>query len=119
MRRFTLLLLVLWSIVTASAQNGAGDPWPPEVEARERILRLQRDLSLRQLQDGSSQVARQVAERRAAQFRQRDFEEKANRFVAIWNKFMGEYKKQQTLNIKEARALSKAFRDLETTGWPK
>ena len=119
MRRFPLFLLVLWSIVTASAQNGAVD-WPPPAAAeQERILRIQRELHLWLLQERDSPVAKQLAEQRADQYRQREFEERTNRFVAIWNKLVGEYNERRAFNVKDARAASKAFRELEATGWPK
>jgi hypothetical protein len=32
---------------------------------------------------------------------------------------MDDYARHGTFDVKKARALSKAFRDLEATGWPK
>ena len=118
MRRLTLLISVLCSVVAASAQNSAVNQPPPEEAEQERILRIQREFHLWQLENCESQIAMQLAERRAAEYRQHEFEEKINRFVAIFNKFVAEYNKQRTFNVKEARALSKAFRDLKATGWP-
>ena len=105
--------------MAASAQNGTVDRPPSEEAEQERILRIQRELYLWQLDNRESQIAMQLAERRAAEHQQREFVEKVNRFVAIWNKLVGDYNKQRTFNVKEARALSQAFRDLQATGWPK
>ena len=62
---------------------------------------------------------REISARHAAEHERREFERKANRFVELWNKLIPEYNSQRTFNVKSARALAKAFRELEATGWPK
>jgi hypothetical protein len=65
------------------------------------------------------EAEQKLAERREAEYREHQFVEKVNRFAAVWNKLVGEYNRQRTFNVKTAKELSKAFRDLQGTGWPK
>ena len=85
-------------------------PLEPESYHRElMLLDLERE----------SVIAAEIARRRAAESRERAFVEKANRFALLWTQFATEYNQHKALNVKTARELSKAFRDLEREGWPK
>lgn len=64
-------------------------------------------------------MEQQIVARREAELRQRDFINQANRFVAAWNRVMRNYARNGTFNVREARDLSRAFRGLESMGWPK
>lgn len=62
----------------------------------------------------------QIAERRQAEYKKQQFSANANKLAELWNAFTREYNEKGTFNVKKARALSKAFHDLEKTeGWPK
>jgi siroheme synthase (precorrin-2 oxidase/ferrochelatase) len=76
-----------------------------------------RELLLREME--SAPAAAEVAERRRAESREREFVDKANRFARLWTQFATEYNQRKTFNVKTARELSKAFRELEQEGWPK
>jgi hypothetical protein len=74
---------------------------------------------LRDLMDGRSHEE-EAAARREATYRQRQFVEKMNHFVRVWSQFVTDYNERKVFNIKTAKALSKAFRELECdSGWPK
>jgi hypothetical protein len=115
-RTVTLIMLFMVSAISVRAQDVGQHP-PPWAEAE--MARLKKQLVIWELETSKSAVELEIAERRAAQYRQREFVEKANRFAAIWKKLFGDYGKQGSFNVKDARALSKAFHDLEATGWPK
>ncbi|MCU1339348.1 MAG: hypothetical protein JWO19_4929 [Bryobacterales bacterium] len=52
--------------------------------------------------------------------RERHFVDRANRVAALWTKLSKEYNERHAFNIKLAREISKAFRDLENDeNWPK
>jgi hypothetical protein len=62
----------------------------------------------------------QIAARRQAQYKERQFWQKANKVADLWTAFVREYNQKGTFNVKKAREVSKAFHDLEKTeGWPK
>jgi hypothetical protein len=85
----------------------------------EKWQRLQHELWHWQLENQWPAQQRETA-RRAAQYHARqEFERKVGHFVEIWNQFISEYNRQGTFNVKSARALNRAFRDLEVEGWPK
>ena len=60
------------------------------------------------------------AQRLEMEFRERQFVERANRFAKLWAQFALEYNQRKAIDIKRARAVSKAFHDLERgEGWPR
>ena len=62
----------------------------------------------------------QIAERRQAQYKERQFWQKANKVADLWTAFVREFNEKGTFNVKKAREVSKAFHELEKTeGWPK
>ncbi len=70
------------------------------------------------------QPARQVkveqAARREAQSRERQFVEKLNNFVEAWRRFSVSYNERGAFDLKAAKALSKMFHELESSGvWPR
>jgi hypothetical protein len=107
------------AILLLAAANAQDSPTISGTSAREDQERLDQLIREWQLQNDLSPWRRQILERQAAEDRRREFADKANRFVATWNKVMGDYARNGRFNVKEARSLSKAFRDLEGTGWPK
>jgi len=59
-------------------------------------------------------------QRLAAAYRERQFVERANRFAKRWTQFALEYNQHRAVDVKAARAVSKAFQELERgEGWPK
>ena len=62
----------------------------------------------------------QIAKRREAEYKERQFLLKAKKLVQSWSTFAREYNEKGTFNLKTAREVSKAFHDLEKDeGWPK
>jgi hypothetical protein len=60
------------------------------------------------------------AQRLEMEFRERQFVERANRFAKLWTQFALEYNQRKAIDIKTARAVSKAFHELERgEGWPR
>jgi hypothetical protein len=114
MRRFINLVSLLSLAWLAPAQHPVCAP--PSYE--QQRMELQRELIQWQLEHQTSSE-NELAKRRAREDERRDFEQKLNRFVGMWNKFVSEYNRQRTFDVKEARALAKAFREIEATGWPK
>jgi hypothetical protein len=72
-----------------------------------------------QLEQEGQSLDREREAKLAAESERREFVSRMNHFVGIWNKIVSEYNKQGSLNIKNARALTKAFRRIQATGWPK
>jgi hypothetical protein len=68
----------------------------------------------------SAQADAEVAKRRDALYRERQFIDKVNRFVDSWTTFAAEYNQKHAFNVKAAEEISKAFHDLEVSeGWPR
>jgi len=62
----------------------------------------------------------QIAARKQAQYKERQFWQKANKVADLWTAFVLEFNEKGTFNVKKAREVSKAFHELEKTeGWPK
>jgi hypothetical protein len=115
-----LTLAIFLSLVcdpVVFGQNGPRET-PPWV-TQDDITRLERQALLLEMETRNAALVRQMVERQVAEQQRREFAAKANRFITIWNKLIGEYSRQGTFNVKQARALSKAFHDLESISWPK
>ena len=109
---------ILVSFLLLLVTPALGQNVPRTTGGREDLDTLERELQLWRFEhDG--QWERQIVARQEAKLRQRDFVNQANRFVETWNRVMGNYARNGAFNVKEARDLSKAFRALESTGWPK
>ena len=117
MRLFISVVSVLLLTSAAPAQDQASQACPAPF-CEEQWLKLQRELIQRQLENQNASMEKELAERRAAEDARRELVRKLNQFVETWNRFVSEYK-QGTFNVKNARALTKAFREIEATGWPK
>ena len=118
MRLFISVVSVLLLTWAAPAQDQASQACPAPF-CEEQWLKLQRELIQRQLENQNTSMEKELAERRAAEDARRELVRKLNRFVETWNRFVSEYNQQGTFNVKNARALTKAFREIEATGWPK
>ena len=71
------------------------------------------------VQGARADAARHTTERRAEQLARAEFWAKANKFVSLWTDFASRLNDNQTVDVKLARKLSKAFHELETSnGWP-
>ena len=107
-------LLFLWfalSVNWLSAQSAMQEDY--------RLRQFEYELFLRSAGNHSAQVTKAaIAQQQADQLRI-EFWTKANRFVELWSRFTQEMKERQTVNVKLARKVSKAFHDLEkSSGWP-
>ncbi len=79
-----------------------------------------REILLRQLETQRAQVEAETAARREAEYRERQFIDKVNRFVGVWSRFVAAYNERKAFDFKSAKELSKAFHELETSGdWPR
>ena len=56
--------------------------------------------------------------RQAADRRRQESVDRANRFVAAWNRMIRNHTRNGIFNVKEARELSNVFRELESA-WQK
>jgi len=119
MRRITTLAVFLMLTTAALAQ--VVDPRQRESSQRDEA-RLQQERFLWEMEQRDSAASRaqqEVVERRATEYQRLEFERRVNKVAAIWNRLFEDYQRGHVLNIKDARALSKAFHDLELFGWPK
>lgn len=115
MKQLMPTALVFLSLCAQVAAQDEPRAAPPPVE----MSRIEQERLYWELMVRRSEVEQALAERREAAYRERQFVERVNRFAAVWNKLIAEYNKQRTFNVKSAKELSKAFRDLQSTGWPK
>ena len=78
-----------------------------------------RELAFR-IENQHSNVDREIASRRHAQYLETQLIAKMNRFAALWSALVHDYNEKKVFNIKLAGEVTKAFRDVENTGcWPK
>ncbi len=79
----------------------------------------QMEIFSRTVQEARADAVRHTTERRAEQLARAEFWAKANRFISLWTDFASRLNENQTVDVKLARRLSKAFHELETSnGWP-
>ena len=101
-------------ITSLAAQNGQSRLLD------ERWASFQHELMLRAMEERPSQVEREIAERKYAQYLERQFVAKMNRFIALWKALAEDYNAKSAFNVKLAKEVAKAFHDLESgEGWPK
>ena len=81
---------------------------------------FQHELILRAAEQRASQVEKEIAERRYAQYLERQFVARMNRFNLLWKALAEDYNARSAFNVKLAGEVTKAFHDLENgEGWPK
>ena len=86
----------------------------------ERWEAYQHELILRAAEQRASHVEKEIAERRYAQYLERQFVAKMNRFIVLWKALAEDYNARSAFNVKLATEVAKAFHDLENgEGWPK
>jgi hypothetical protein len=86
----------------------------------ERWDSFQHELILHSMDQKTSQVEKEIAERKYAQYLERQFVAKMNRFILLWKALAEDYNARSAFNVKLAGELTKAFHDLEhAEGWPK
>jgi hypothetical protein len=118
MNKFVPCLVLSLSLMgSARSQDPRTDRLFSQAAAADYISR---EFLMQQLEAGSAETAFAAAQRREAGFRERQFIEKVRHFVAKWDQFANEYNLKGGFNVKAARAMSKAFHELESSeGWPK
>jgi hypothetical protein len=116
MKRFVpSILLSVCAFGIAAAQSRT----PFEASRQQAADALIREWSFGELTNQSGQQASEEAKRRDAEFRERSFVEKANKFIHHWKRFATKYNEKGVFDVKAAREVSKAFRELENGGdWP-
>jgi hypothetical protein len=81
---------------------------------------MRQELALRAMENAPAPAERELAQRKRAQFLERQFVARMNDFIVRWEALAQEYNTKRVFNIKRARELTKAFRALEESeGWPK
>jgi hypothetical protein len=108
-------------MLTTAALAQVVDPRQRESSQRDEA-RHQQERFLWEMEQRDSAALRaqqEVVVRRATEYQRLEFERRVNQVAAIWNRLFEDYQRGHVLNIKDARALSKAFHDLELFGWPK
>lgn len=77
-----------------------------------------RELAMRQIDGQRAAIEAEAAKRNEAQYRERQFTQKVDRFVRAWGEFVRAYDKR-AFDYKVARKVSKAFHEIESSGyWP-
>jgi hypothetical protein len=114
MRRFIVSALLFSLPALAQVQGPLNS-----THSEENWQRLQRELWHWQLENQWSAQQREAAQRAAEYYERREFARRVARFVEVWNQFISEYNRKGTFNVKRAKALDKAFRDLEVESWPR
>ncbi len=118
MQKFSLILLSFcWLSSTAAAQPGGFQSTGGHTSAQPMLDSLMRELAARQADGLRSQA--DAAKRQEAQYQERQFIERVNRFVQVWSRFVAEYNDKKAFDFKSAKELSKTFHELENSGyWP-
>jgi hypothetical protein len=116
--RQVVSLLLLCSILCGT--TAAQQPYPNRYPRLDPLRELYRDLLLSEASRNQIGRQREVSELREAQYKEEQFILKAKKVVDFWNALTREYSERGTFNVKTAKEVSNAFRDLEKTeGWPR
>ena len=101
-------------ITSLAAQN------PQSRIVDERWDSVQQELTRRAMEQRTWQVEKEIAERRYAQYLERQFVAKMNKFIMLWKALAEDYNTKSAFNVKLAGEVAKAFHELENgEGWPK
>ena len=104
--------------ICLSTSLAAQNPQSPVIN--ERWASFQHELILRAMEQRTSQVEKEIAERKYAQYLERQFVARMNRFIVLWKALAEDYNAKSAFNVKLAGEVTKAFHDLENgEGWPK
>ena len=113
-----LQALTFGLLLTASSWSQSA--YPGITRNDDPLETLRRQIAFREFENRRSEIERQIALRRNAQYLESQFISKVNRFVQSWRTLVEEYNDKKVFNLKMAGEVSKAFHDLETSdGWPK
>lgn len=111
------LLLFQGPAHPTSASVNSGETWSRQQREEDRW----RDLMRRQLYGDGSAAEMEEAQRRDAAYaayQEREFVAKFNQFVHSLSDFAKTYNGEHTINVKKAKAVSQAWRELEKVqGW--
>ncbi len=119
MNAFLLFSCILQCIAAAQGPGTQTFGGAPYLNRCSRVEELYRELLLSSSPQSAAEARIQIAKRREAQYKERQFLLKAERLVESWSALVREYNKKGTFNVKTAREVSKAFHDLEKAeGWP-
>jgi len=110
------LLLSSFLLGTTSAQS----PHPNLSQRPDAIQRLYWESLSNAGWRNQTSTQTEMATRMEAQGKEREFLQKADKFVQAWRVLTREYNQKGGFNVKKAKEVSKAFHDLEKSeGWPK
>ncbi len=111
---FLLLFLLLCGSVPAQG------PYPNQCHRQDAIERLYWESLSNAAVCNQETSETEITKQMEARHREMQFWLKANRFVQAWTLLAREYNDRGAFNLKQAKEVSKAFRDLENSeGWLK
>ena len=94
----------------------AQDPYWNRAAQNQFLDGLAREFMYRQFTGYS--LGDEEARRRAAQYSEQQFIQKANAFTRVWSAFIVEYNQKKAFNVRIGKEATKAFHDLERSeGW--
>lgn len=92
----------------------------PDGESTGSFECFTRELFLRGFETHQAQIEAEVAKPHDAEYRERHLIDKMNKIAGAWDQFVSLYNDRRVFDMKAAKELSKAFHELETSGyWPK
>ena len=107
-------------VLVISILQGMAAAQTPYVNRYPEVEELLQRLWLSGEMQAPTEAQIQIAKRKEAEYKQKQFLLKAKKLVQSWSTFAHEYNEKGTFNLKTARDVSKAFHDLEKDeGWPK
>jgi len=109
MRRLTFVAVV---VLFLSGSVSAQERSPKDVF----LEHYWRELAFREFEHKRSNVDREIASRRHAEYLEMQFIAKVNRFAALWAAMVQEYNEKKVFNIKIAAEVTKAFHEIEISG---
>jgi hypothetical protein len=112
--------VIINSVLLVSILQGIATAQTPNVNRYPNVEELLQRLWPNGDVQVQSEAEIQIAKRKEAEFKERQFLLKAKKLVQSWSTFAREYNEKGTFNLKTAKEVSKAFHDLEKDeGWPK
>src|SRR5258705_8823185 len=106
-----LVGLLLSGLLSAQQQPGPTDAF---------LEKYLRDLTFREIDIRRSNIERDIASRRNAEYLEMQFITRMNRFAELWSAMVLDYNEKRDFNFKRAAEVTKAFHDIESSdGWLK
>jgi hypothetical protein len=114
MKRLARLISVgflLSGLLSAQQQPGPTDAF---------LEKFLHDLTFREMDIRRSDIERDIALRRHAEYLEMQFVARVNRFTELWSAMVQDYNEKRVFNFKIAAEVTKAFHEIESSdGWLK